>query len=236
MTAYDCRRLAALGSLALMLLPAAGVAAGGEPQSSIGACLERAVASMQKRYEGIHDLRARFEQTTRSVAFGAAGSVSASRGSVIFAKPGKMRWSYEEPEPSLVVTDGRWLWIYDPAHAEVQKMPMGDGFMSGAAFQFLLGEGDLRKGFEVSADACSQQRARLKLLPRTATSYELLRLVVDLPSGDLIETEIRDLLGNVTRIRLQDVQMNLEPAASVFVFEVPDGVEVIELQAPPETP
>ena len=235
MTGFDCRRLAAFGSLALLLL-AAEAAAGDEPQPSTGACLERAVASIQKRYEGIRDLRARFEQTTRSVAFGTAGSVSASRGTVIFAKPGKMRWSYEQPEPSLVVSDGRWLWIYDPAHAEVQKMPMGDGFMSGAAVQFLLGEGDLRKGFAVSADVCSEQRARLTLLPRTPTSYELLRLVVNLPSGELIETEIQDLLGNVTRIRLQDVQTNLEPAASVFVFKPPDGVEVIELQPLAETP
>lgn len=235
MTGFDGRRLAALGSLALLLL-AVGAAAGGDLQPSTGACLERAVVSIQKRYEGIRDLRARFDQTTRSVAFGTAGSVSASRGTVIFAKPGKMRWSYEEPEPSLVVSNGRWLWIYDPAHAEVQKMPVGDGFMSGAAVQFLLGEGDLRKGFEVSADTCGKQRARLTLHPRAPTSYELLRLLVDLESGDLIETEIQDLLGNVTRVRLQDVQINLDPAASVFVFEVPDGVAVIELQPLPETP
>ena len=42
-------------------------------------------------------------------------------GAVEFAKPGKMRWSYEAPEPSLVVSDGETLWIYDPTRDEVAE-------------------------------------------------------------------------------------------------------------------
>jgi outer membrane lipoprotein carrier protein len=235
MTRFRSRLRSALGALLLLAAwPVAPASAGGLPQPKPASCVDGAVAAVQKRYEGMRDLSARFEQTTRSVAFGEAGSETASRGTVVFAKPGKMRWSYEEPEPSLVVSDGHWLWIYDPAHAEVQKMPMGDGFLSGAAVQFLLGEGDLRETFRVTADECGPDRARLTLVPRSPASYELLRLVVDPRSGELRETEIQDLLGNVTSVKLEDVETNRDPEASSFVFEAPDGVEVIELQPAPD--
>ena len=89
--------------------------------------------SIQRRYEAVRDLSADFVQTTRSVALGGPGSAATSHGTVVFAKPGKMRWAYDDPEPSLVVSDGHWLWIYDPAHQEVQKLagrrrlPVGSG-------------------------------------------------------------------------------------------------------------
>ena len=67
------------------------------------------------------------QQTTRRVALGdGAGDALAASGEVVFAKPGKMRWTYESPEPSLVVSDGATLWIYDPKAREVQKLPLGD--------------------------------------------------------------------------------------------------------------
>ena len=38
---------------------------------------------------------------------------------------------------------------------------MGDGFLSGAAIQFLLGEGEIRRDFEVTADVCSDAKVEL---------------------------------------------------------------------------
>jgi outer membrane lipoprotein carrier protein len=202
------------------------------------ACAEAVARRVQARYEGIRDLRARFEQTTRSVALGgAAPAPLAARGSVIFAKPGRMRWSYEEPEPSLVVTDGATLWIYDPRAAEVQKMAVEGAFLSGAAIQFLLGQGSLLAEFEVESSDCVAARAAarevlLELRPRQPASYERLALLADPASGDVRETTVHDLFGNVTRVRMQDVRTNQGAGSELFVFEVPEGVRVIELPPP----
>jgi outer membrane lipoprotein-sorting protein len=85
--------------LALTLLLGASAAQGaGDVVSSADAddaarraCVETAVAAVQRRYESVRDLRADFVQTSRSVAFGdpAGGAGSESRGSVAFAKPGR---------------------------------------------------------------------------------------------------------------------------------------------------
>jgi len=162
---------------------------------------------------------------------------SDTRGSSdVFAKPGKMRWSYSEPEESLVVSDGRWLWLYDPVSREAQKLAVGDGYLSGAAIQFLLGEGEILRDFRVTAESCDESQARLVLIPRRPTAYERLRVRADRASGDLLETEIVDLLGNVTRVAFEGIETNVDPAPELFRFVPPAGVAVIELDAPPRGP
>ena len=210
--------------------PAPNAAAAAKPDA---ACIARAVEKIQSRYESVRDISADFVQTSRSVALGGPGAATSARGSVVFAKPGKMRWAYDEPEPSLVVSDGRTLWIYDPAHQEVQKLAVGDGFLSGAAIQFLLGEGKILRDFEVSADACSDAKVELVLVPKRDATYERLRVRSDPATGELLETSVVDLLGNVTTVAFSRTRTNVDPDAALFRFEPKPGVRLIEL--PPAT-
>jgi outer membrane lipoprotein carrier protein len=200
------------------------------------ACGPEAAARVQARYEGIRSLRARFTQTTESAAFGAgeaAPAAAPASGRVEFAKPGRMRFEYETPEPSLVVSDGKTLWIYDPVAKEVQVLPVEGDFLSAAAIQFLLGEGRLTESFEVTATSCAPARAELALRPRAESSYEQLDLVVDPKSGWIRETTVRDLLGNRTRVVFEDVEAGGEPDAARFRFEPPEGVRVLTLEKEP---
>jgi outer membrane lipoprotein carrier protein len=198
------------------------------------ACLRSAVDAIQRRYASIRDLSARFTQTSRSVALGtgASSTGTAAKGTVVFAKPDKMRWSYEEPEPSLVVSDGETLWLYDPGRREVQRLGVADDYLSGAAIQFLLGQGDVFRDFRVRAESCSPAAARLELVPRRAASYERLRIRVDSAAGEILETAVVDLLGNVTEVAFAGIRVNLDPDPELFRFEPPAGVRVIELEAP----
>ncbi len=147
---------------------------------------------------------------------------------------GRMRWSYEAPEPSLLVTDGATLWLYDPGQREVQRLALGDSpYLAGAAIQFLLGEGDIRRDFEVSAESCQADGRRLELLPREPASYEKLRIRVDPDSGEIDETTVIDLFGNATTVTFEDLQANLDPPASLFRFDPPPGVRVLDLGVVP---
>jgi outer membrane lipoprotein carrier protein len=215
---------------------AAGTAAANGPASAGGEasdCAVTAVAAIQKRYEAVRDLRSRFEQTTRAVALGGPGATTVSRGTASFAKPGRMRWSYEEPEPSLVVSDGTTLWIYDPANREVQRLAVDRGFLSGAAIQFLLGEGDILREFAVTARSCEEDLVELELVPRQETTYEKLILRADPRRGDLRETTVVDLLGNATTVAFREVETNRDLAPELFRFEPPPGVRVVDLGGPP---
>ncbi len=226
-------RIRTASALALWLLTSQAPVLARADAPPAPACLDSTVAALQKRYESARDLRADIVQTTRSVALGAnASEQMTSTGSVVFAKPGKMRWSYLEPEPSLVVSDGETLWIYDPVFREAQKLPATEGYLSGAAIQFLLGAGEIRRDFEISALTCEASSAELQLLPRNPSSYEKLHVLVDSNTGDLLKTTVYFVLGNVTEVAFSNVERNLDPAADLFRFDPPADVRVIELEQP----
>jgi outer membrane lipoprotein carrier protein len=198
-------------------------------------CARRVAERVQRHYDGVRDLRARFVQHTARVALGSQGAAELeARGEVIFAKPGRMRWSYESPAPSLVVSDGKTLWIHDPEAQEVQELTLGPGFLSGAALQFLLGEGRLLDEYAVSARGCSGPEVELVLEPRHDTHYERLELRVDPKSGAVRETAVVDLLGNRTVVTLEQVRLNTGPEAGLFRFVAPPGTRV--LSVPPSAP
>jgi outer membrane lipoprotein carrier protein len=196
------------------------------------ACADEVAAKVQQRYDGVSALRARFEQMSRNVALGGAGGPEAvpARGRVEFAKPGRMRWEYESPTPSLVVSDGKKLWIYDPAAKEVQVLDVEQGFLSAAAIQFLLGSGRLRDSFDVEARRCEGERAELELRPRAEASYERIDLVVDRASGWIRETTVVDLLGNETRVRFEDIETGAPPDDARFRFEPGPGDRVLMVE------
>ena len=212
--------------LAILLLPLPAAAA--DPE--LASCGARAAKAMQERYGEAKDLSADFVQTSRTVGPGGAAQAVASSGKVVLQIPGRMRWAYEKPEESLVVSDGETLWLYDPGFREAQKLPVAGGsYLSGAAMIFLRGGGDLEQEFEVVPLTCSEAQAELRLTPRETSTYEFLTIWVAPDTGEISRTEVSDLLGNRTLVEFHHVRLDQAPDASVFRFEPPEGVEVIEL-------
>jgi outer membrane lipoprotein carrier protein len=204
-------RIATTAVLALAWAITAGSAGAVGPTAA--ECIDETIDALQRRYESIADFRADFVQTTRTVALAGAPGDDTARGTVVFAKPAKMRWAYTSPEPSLTVSDGETLWVYDPARAEVQRMSGIRGYFSGA----------------ITALTCTAESGELELVPRADASYEKLRILVDRATGELRRSTVIDLLGNVTQVEFSDVRANQQPDDGVFRFTPPDGVEVIDL-------
>lgn len=218
--------------------PGPGAADEATPTESVTevdtSCGEQVAARVQAHYDRVRDLEAKFEQSTLSITLGTGplGSSEPNHGRVVFAKPGKMRWSYEQPEPSLVVSDGVTLWLYNPGLNEASRLPVTEGYLTGAALQFLLGEGKLLQEFAIAARGCGSGEVELELVPLSPASYERLSLVCVESTGEITATAIVDLFGNQTRISFDELRVNLDPPSDVFVFEVPPGVEVIDITAP----
>lgn len=216
--------------VALLLLGAPAAASdGGEEEKSRG-CAEEVALRVQRQYEGVRDLQAEFSQSTHNAVLGdVPGEDVSARGRVVFAKPGRMRWVYESPEPSLVVSDGETLWIYDPTLKEVQVLSVDAGFLSGTAIQFLLGEGQILESFNVSAGSCEGDEVSLDLRPKQNASYERLELRVEKASGAVLATSVLDLFGNRTDVVFERMQRNRSPDEGLFRFEPSKDDRVLKL-------
>lgn len=49
--------------------------------------------------------------------------VRVEAGTAYFLRPGKMRWEYDQPEKSLFLVDGKYVWFYAPADHTATRMP-----------------------------------------------------------------------------------------------------------------
>lgn len=215
------RLLACLG--ALLLLSAFTARAAGAADSA-----QDLVRSVQTRYDATQNFAADFTQEMRIEA---GGQVLKSSGKVWFQRPGRMRWAYVTPEEQTIVADGETLWIVQPADNQVLKAPLANAFESRTPVSFLLGVARIEKDFRATVLSPAESgRLRLQLDPLNSEDGSLgaLILEVDPQSYDVAAATIRDPLGNETRVELKDMRRNEEIDASLFRFERPAGMDVIE--------
>jgi outer membrane lipoprotein carrier protein len=184
--------------------------------------------AVQKRYDGVRDLRASFEQTSFSVAL---GTETISRGAVTVERPGKMRWEYAAPDGRVIVLDKVAIKIWNPDEKQLQIAPLSAGNVSPTALGFLLGQAVLRDTFDAELIAAPERAERgLRLQPKSDGGFESLELWVDPKSHELRESVVLDLFGNRTRLRLSEMRENSGVKASEFEFEAPAGAEVVDLR------
>src|SRR5690606_35543702 len=160
----------------------------------------------------------------------AGGQVIRSKGRISFAKPGRMRWEYDEPDPQTIVADGSTLWIHQPEDAQVLKAPLEEAFRSDTPVSFLFGVARLERDFTPSLEKGTEDDAiRLRLEPKSKDqALGVLFLDVDPKSWDIRAATIVDALGNRTEVRLSGLERNQGLDRSLFVFERPPGTDVIE--------
>jgi outer membrane lipoprotein carrier protein len=158
-----------------------------------------------------------------------AGRTLTAHGTVAFKRPGKMRWNLQSDETQIIVADGKTLWFYQPDEQQVLRSPFETAFRSSTPISFLTGVGRIRDDFEASIDGREEGEVTLALLPRRqGGEVGRLRLTVETANYDIIAAEIFDPLGNITRLRFSDLKRNGGLEDSLFEFEVPDGVDIID--------
>ena len=188
----------------------------------------KALDAVQKRYDGVRDLRANFEQVSFSMGLGTETTL---RGTVAVERPGKMRWEYAAPDGRVIVLDQSSIRIWNPDEKQLQIAPLSANNVSPTALGFLLGQSVLRETFTAELIAAPERAERgLRLRPRSDGGFELLELWVDPKTSELRESVVLDLFGNRTRLRLSELRENAGVAPGEFVFEPPEGAEVVDLR------
>jgi outer membrane lipoprotein carrier protein len=217
-------------SVLLLVLPLLGAATPGEKAAEKAGPRDdakRIAVQVQRRYDETKDLAGEFTQALRLAA---GGQVVRSAGRMYFAKPGRMRWEYESPEPQTIIADGKTLWVYQPEDAQVLKAPLKEAFHSDTPVSFLFGVARLERDFKPSLEKDAPEgTVRLRLDPVAADSaLGVLFLDVDPTTFDIRAATIRDPLGNTTEVNLRELRRNQGVDGALFVFERPPGTDVIE--------
>jgi outer membrane lipoprotein carrier protein len=195
-------------------------------QSESAAVSKQLVTAITEAYRSVYSLKAEFLQQS---SFAGLTSGNASKGQVAFEKPGRMHWTYLEPEKQEFISDGRTLWFYQPDFSQVMVSDFTDAFDSELPVSFLLGVGNLEESFTLLSSCKRDDDRALELKPRSASGeLERFWLLVDsesyLPTG----AKTIDIGGNETVIKLINQKTNVKIDRGEFSFDYPDNVDVID--------
>lgn len=172
--------------------------------------------------EDVKTLSARFEQTLVDAD---DNLVEESSGTLEIARPGRFRWTYEEPYEQLLVADGRNVWSYDVDLEQVTVKPQAEVLGNTPAI-LLGGGGNVLDDFDIVETFEDRGTTWVRLQPkRDDGGFRTVDLGFD---GDVLQRMIfRDTLGQSTLIALHDVTVNAPLDAARFRFEPPAGTDVV---------
>lgn len=210
-----------LAAAFLLSVPHAALADGG---------LDSVVDRVQKKYEQISDFHADFSQEAEVKAL---NKVQKAEGEVWFKKPGKMRWNYHTPAKDEIVSDGKTLWYYSQEENQVIESPLSKVSDTETTSTLLSGLGKIKELFDVSfaktegLDGAGSYLLDLK--PKTEEEgYNKVTIAVDKNTMLVNTMYLYDPYGNLTTVNLSDISVDKGVPDSLFVFNAPDGVEVIK--------
>jgi outer membrane lipoprotein carrier protein len=194
---------------------------------------QEVLSEIQNRYEKTNDFEANFIQ--EYVGKGIRQS-SRGEGKVYFKKKGMMRWDYTVPNQKLV-SDGHKLWYYQPEEKQVLISDVSSVLKERTPLAFLAGEGNLSREFNFLNlnESVSQKEDNyvIELVPKeTIPTLSKLVLTVDKKSYIVLQADVFDGLGNLTRTRFINIRTNVGVSQSFFQFTIPPGTEVIKMQGP----
>ncbi|MDX8397091.1 MAG: outer-membrane lipoprotein carrier protein LolA [Mariprofundaceae bacterium] len=142
-------------------------------------------------------------------------------GQLAVARGNRFRWQYNLPYEQLYVSNGHGIWLYEKDLMQAQWFPSLDA-VDPVVMRLLSGS---VKAEEVHV---------LKVLPKSyhvrigegAAATELWIAIDEQAMPKWFES--RDSLGHRNRMQLLSIQMK-QPDLQLFEFEVPEGVDVIDI-------
>lgn len=191
---------------------------------------QKIIDAIQNRYDASHTFKATFIQRSYLKVM---DQTQQAKGEVFIKKPGKMKWTYSAPDPQVLVSDSNSLWLYLPEEEQVTKMLVENIYSTNTPALFLSGEGKLTEAFNVENVITENQKTIVELIPKKEEqNLSKLVLYTDKNNFQIIGSRVYDKLGNTTEMFFTDIEDNPAIADTMFQFEVPPGVELIDLSAP----
>lgn len=213
------------------------------------------VGSIVKRLEARYRARRTLEATFLERYTESGKLVRVEAGTAYFRRPGKMRWEYESPEKNLFLVDGKNAWFYVPADHTVTRVPARRSSDWRTPLALLAGEMKLSRvcskvefapqqdvessddvmlqcelrGEESGAEAARDGGKPSGSTPKTQDSVYL---EVAENSGDLIRILVKDSGGVGIEFRFANWRSDPPIIDSLFHFQVPPGVAIVNGELP----
>ena len=160
------------------------------------------------------------------VLFDANGDeVDRTSGTLEIEKPGRFRWSYEDPYEQWLIADGDNIWSYDLDLEQVTVKPQTEALANTPAL-LLGGSQEALQQFDFGGTTIERVTTWVRLDPKDKSSgFE--RVELGFMDNELRRMLFIDNLDQRTFVALNDVAINEPIDGERFTFVVPEGVDLV---------
>ncbi len=183
------------------------------------------VEDLDALLSGHQTAQARFTQFSMNES---GSRAEESRGYFAVERPNRFRWVTETPFVQEIVSDGEYIWIYDPDLEQVTRKAADEQGGSAPAM-ILNGQIEqLSQSFDIrKIDEDVGGVALFELLPKNTENSTFTRIRLLFEQDRISELSMQDSLGQRSMLTLQDLEYDAELPADVFKFVAPEGTDVI---------
>ena len=144
------------------------------------------------------------------------------QGSLVVSKPNLVRWQTNQPDESLIVSDGESLWFFDPFIEQATAYKVDASIANTPILLLSSNDEKLWNKFTISKNSNSQylihandDNARVKTLE--------LNFSKDSGETQLVGFTLLDITGQLSVIKLSNIDTATKPAVELFNFTLPEG-------------
>jgi outer membrane lipoprotein carrier protein len=178
---------------------------------------------VDKYYNGLHSLRVAFSES-----FQGMGIEREESGVLLLRKPGKMHWSYTNPQGKVFLLDGKYAWFYSPGDAQVERLSAAQLDDVRSPLRFLLGHTQLQKELDGLTLSTTADGLQLSGVPR-GMQNRVEKVVLGVSADGVIHSmSITETDGAKTAFTFTDSQPDAPAPETEFVFHAPPDVPVVD--------
>jgi outer membrane lipoprotein carrier protein len=188
------------------------------------ASLDRVLRQVEQRYNSAKTLQVLFKEE-----YIPPGSVRRMEsGVLLLRKPGRTRWDYTQPQGKLIVSDGKFLWIYTPADNRVMKDKLRESEDMSAPLSFLLGRLHFSQEFRNLVARPEGSDLRVTAEPKSENlPYSKVEFVVT-PENRIRELRVTGFDQSILNFTFDGEKVNPPLDGKLFEFHPPPGAKVEE--------
>ncbi|HNZ57046.1 MAG TPA: outer membrane lipoprotein chaperone LolA [Methylophilaceae bacterium] len=205
---YTLRTIIVLAGLLVAAMPTLSMAEG--------------IDSLKKFYNSTQSISAKFHQVVTDTK---GQKIQDVFGEMVIKRPNQFRWDYKKPFEQQLVSDGKQVWLYDIELAQVTTRQLSKA-LSASPAALLAGGEDLEKNFNLANLSREDNLDWVSALSKDADSG-FSNIAIAFKGNQLQQMELVDSFGHLTKIVFTDVKPNPNINAKLFLFKVPQGVDVL---------
>jgi outer membrane lipoprotein carrier protein len=180
-------------------------------------------ARVDHHYNSLQSLQVNFVQE-----YNGLGQHLRESGVLLLKKPGRMRWTYTQPQGKLFVLDGRNAYFYTPGQTEVQRVPAKKLDDLRSPLRYLLGHTELQKELTGLSLSVHDDGYELTGIPKDMQERIASLHFTVTKEGAIRALRIEEVDGSVSNFTFSGEIANPPAADSDFIFHPPAGTEIVD--------